>query len=162
MVKQKNKKRLNVQKKRTKLFDNFFLALLLFILILEFFLLSPYTSSIVETVPMIYLSVFYILVFLFPFWILISYYFNTILKNETPSATRLLVGALIRGLVYFILFIVVLAFLVLETKEIAVLLLSKIFIQIAVLLGLAIVIFSFLLKVYLVKIKPREKKKWKR
>ncbi len=161
MVKQNKKKKLKVQKKRTRLFDNFFLALLLFILVLEFFLLSPTTSSLVEKVPMLYLSVFYVCVFLFPFWILISYYFNTILKNETPSATKLLVSALIRGLVYFILFIIILAFIVLETREIAVILLSKIFVQIAVLLGLAIVIFSFLLKLYLCKIKPLEDKKWK-
>ncbi len=132
-------------------FDNFFLILLLFILVLEFFLIAPSTSEIIKKVPMIYLSVFYLFVFLFPVWILFSYYFNTFLRNKTKCATRMLFGGLIKGLVYFIAFISVLSFLVLETKEIAILLLSEVFIQVAVLIGLAIVIFSFLLKIYLCK-----------
>jgi hypothetical protein len=137
------------EKLKYKKFDNFFLILLLFILVLEFFLISPTTSKIVEKIPMLYLSIFYLAVFMFPVWILFSYYFKIIANNKTRCATKVLALALVKGFFYFVLFIVLLIFIVLESREIAVLLLSEVYVQVAVLVGLSIVVFSFLLKLYL-------------
>lgn len=151
MVKKNKRKRLKFQDNNTKLFDNFFLALLGFILVLEIFALSPATGRIIEKIPIAYLSLFYLVVFMFPLWILFSYYYNVIQKNKTKCATRILALALVRGVSYFIIFIALLSLIILETREISALLLSEVFVQTAVFVGLLIVIFSFLVKLYLCK-----------
>lgn len=147
MVKKKRKSRKSVE---IRIFDKFFIFLLVFILFLEIFSVWPVTSEIVKRTPIPFLSVFYLLVFLLPLWILFSYYFKTIKKNKNACATRILFGALVKGFVSFLIFISLIAFLILETQQISIIFLSEIYIQMAVLIGLIVVVFSFLLKLYLI------------
>lgn len=155
MVKKQQPKKKSIKKSVRKM-DNPFLIILTFLFVLEILLILPVTSNIIQKVPSLYLVIFYFLIFLFPLGALLYYYFAIILKAKTECGTAILFSSLLKGLVSFIIFIAFLYIITLETRELAVIILSEVYIKFALWIGLGLLIFSVLLKIYFCKFKKNK------
>lgn len=142
----KNKK---IETCKGRYFNKIFISFLLFVLITETVLIIPSTSKAIQKIPTMYSSLFYFVVFLFPIFILLSYYFRLVLdKNKNKCDVKVLFSSVLKGAGYFILFLVLLAFAVLDGKQLASLFLSQPIFQAVALVGLSVLIFYFLMRIY--------------